>query len=92
MTRGGMRGLLLFTAFAALAGPASAQVTPLDIFGGLLGAAQAQAARDAWTRLPNADRSCLDRALARRNADIASLIQRGIGPDDGRARFPLIGF
>lgn len=84
MTRGGMRGLLLFTAFAALAGPASAQVTPLDIFGGLLGAAQAQAAREAWTRLPNADRTCLDRALARRNADIAGLIQRGIGPDDGR--------
>ncbi|WP_289015460.1 peptidoglycan-binding domain-containing protein [uncultured Methylobacterium sp.] len=64
--------------------PASAQVTPLDIFGGLLGAAQAQAAREAWARLSNTDRFCLDRALARRNADIAGMIQRGIGPDDGR--------
>ncbi|CAA2156781.1 hypothetical protein MBRA_02215 [Methylobacterium brachiatum] len=84
MARGGLRGFLLLAALAASVSPAGAQITPLDIFGGLLGAAQAQAARDAWARLPNADRSCLDRALARRNADIAGLIQRGIGPDDNR--------
>lgn len=83
MFRGGWSGVLLAVALAS-AGPVQAQVTPLDIFGGLLGAAQAQAAREAWVRLPNADRSCLDRALARRNADVAGLIQRGIGPDDGR--------
>lgn len=84
MARGGLRGLLLFAALAANVDSAGAQVTPLDIFGGLLGAAQAQAARDAWSKLPGADRACLDRALARRNADIGGLIQRGIGPDDGR--------
>lgn len=84
MARGGARGFLLVAAVTASIGPASAQVTPLDIFGGLLGAAQAQAARDAWARLSSRDRFCLDRALARRNADIAGMIQRGIGPDDGR--------
>lgn len=84
MVRRVIRRALLLATSAAFAGPAHAQVTPLDIFGGLLGAAQAQAARDAWARIPNADRSCLDRALAKRNTDIAGLSQRGIGPDDGR--------
>ncbi|KQO99312.1 hypothetical protein ASF33_06655 [Methylobacterium sp. Leaf92] len=81
---GGARGVLLIAAFMTSIVPAAAQVTPLDIFGGLLGAAQAQAAREAWARLSNTDRFCVDRALARRNTDIAGLIQRGIGPDDGR--------
>ena len=84
MPWGGMRGLWPIVIMASTMGAASAQVTPLDIFGGLLGAAQSQAAREAWARLPNGDRSCLDRAMARRNTDIAVLIQRGIGPDDGR--------
>ena len=84
MGRSLTRKLLLGAAVLVGLRPAAAQVTPLDIFGGLLGAAQAQAARDAWTRLPGTDRSCLDRALARRNTDIATLIQRGIAPDDGR--------
>ncbi|MFK5595877.1 hypothetical protein ACFZ8E_02550 [Methylobacterium sp. HMF5984] len=80
----GTRGFWHVVVLATTIGSASAQVTPLDIFGGLLGAAQGQAAREAWSRLPATDRSCLDRALARRNSDIAGLIQRGIGPDDGR--------
>ncbi|TXN73033.1 hypothetical protein FV230_02735 [Methylobacterium sp. WL6] len=84
MPWGGMRGLWPIVIMASTMGSASAQVTPLDIFGGLLGAAQSQAAREAWGRLPNGDRSCLDRAMARRNTDIAGLIQRGIGPDDSR--------
>lgn len=84
MVRRVIRRALLVAASAIFVGPAHAQVTPLDIFGGLLGAAQAQAARDAWTRIPNTDRMCLDRAFAKRNTDIAGLIQRGIGPDDGR--------
>ncbi|WP_156467599.1 peptidoglycan-binding protein [Methylobacterium sp. Leaf102] len=88
MAWGGLRGFCTAIVFTATLVPVSAQVTPLDIFGGLLGAAQAQAARDAWARLPNGDRSCLDRAMARRNTDIAAMIQRGIGPDDGR----LTGF
>lgn len=83
MARGGWCGSLLVAALAS-AVPAQAQVSPVDIFGTLIGAAQAQAAREAWARLPNPDRACLDRALARQNADIASLTQRGIGPDDGR--------
>ncbi|GMA74808.1 hypothetical protein GCM10025880_12250 [Methylorubrum aminovorans] len=84
MARGGVRGFLQVVAAAASIVPASAQVTPLDIFGGLLGAAQVQTARDAWARLSNTDRFCVDRALTRRNGDLAGLIQRGIGPDDGR--------
>ncbi|MCF4128048.1 hypothetical protein [Methylobacterium sp. SyP6R] len=65
-------------------GPIVAQVTPLDIFGGLLGAAQIQSARETWARLSTLDRFCVDRALARRNTTIEGLIQSGIGPDDGR--------
>lgn len=88
MALGGLRGFWSVIVLTTTLGPASAQVAPLDIFGGLLGAAQAQAARDTWARLPNGDRSCLDRAMARRNTDIAAMIQGGIGPDDGR----LTGF
>ncbi len=84
MSRGGWRGVLPVAAFMATIGPALAQVTPLDIFGGLLGAAQIQAAREAWGRLSTLDRFCVDRALARRNSNIDGLIQSGIGPDDGR--------
>ncbi|MCJ2095121.1 hypothetical protein MKK67_21830 [Methylobacterium sp. J-072] len=83
MARGRWCGFLLAAA-ASFPGQARAQISPIDIFGTLIGAAQAQAAREAWARLPSADRSCLDRALARQNADIAGLTQRGIGPDDGR--------
>lgn len=83
MVRAGLRVTLMILATGA-AGSASAQVGPLDIFGGLMGAAQAQAAREAWARLPGADRGCLQRALATRNADIESLARSGIGPDDGR--------
>ncbi len=71
-------------AVVASIGPAVAQVTPLDIFGGLLGAAQIQSARETWARLQAIDRFCVDRALARRNTTIEGLIQSGIGPDDGR--------
>ncbi|WP_187276037.1 peptidoglycan-binding protein [Methylobacterium sp. WL116] len=84
MVRAGLRFTLLTLFAAGVAGSASAQVSPLDIFGGLMGAAQAQAAREAWARLPGADRSCLQRALAPRNSDIESLARSGIGPDDGR--------
>ncbi len=70
--------------FHASIGPIVAQVTPLDIFGGLLGAAQIQSARETWARLSTLDRFCVDRALARRNTTIEGLIQSGIGPDDGR--------
>ncbi len=84
MSRGGWRGVLPIMAVVASIGPAIAQVTPLDIFGGLLGAAQIQAARETWARLSSLDRFCVDRALARRNTNIEGLIQSGIGPDDGR--------
>ncbi len=84
MVRAGLRFTLLTLFAAGAVGSATAQVSPLDIFGGLMGAAQAQAAREAWARLPGADRSCLQRALATRNTDIESLARSGIGPDDGR--------
>ncbi len=84
MARGGWCGFVLLAAALASAGPAQAQISPADIFGSLIGAAQAQAAREAWARLSNPERSCIDHALARQNADIAGLAQRGIGPDDGR--------
>ncbi len=84
MVRGGLRFTLLTLFTAGAVDSATAQVSPLDIFGGLMGAAQAQAAREAWARLPGADRSCLQRALATRNSDTESLARSGIGPDDGR--------
>lgn len=84
MVGGGLRVAVLMLVTASAVGPALAQVSPLDLFGGLLGAAQMQAAREAWARLPNGDRACLQRALASRNADIDGLVRNGIGPDDGR--------
>ncbi|MDP4022019.1 hypothetical protein Q8W71_05245 [Methylobacterium sp. NEAU 140] len=84
MVRAGLRCAVLMILVVAAVRPASAQVNPLDIFGGLMGAAQMQAAREAWARLPGADRSCLQRALATRNTDIEALVRSGIGPEDGR--------
>lgn len=84
MVRAALRFALLTMVVAGASDSASAQVSPLDIFGGLLGAAQMQAAREAWGRLPSPDRSCLQRALATRNTDIEALVRSGIGPDDGR--------
>lgn len=76
MVRAKLRFALLTVLVAGAPDPASAQVSPLDIFGGLMGAAQAQAAREAWARLPGPDRSCLQRALATRNSDIKGLVRR----------------
>jgi hypothetical protein len=84
MVRAGLRFTLLTLFAAGAVGSATAQVSPLDIVGGLMVAAQAQAAREAWARLPGADRNCLQRALATRNSDIEGLARGGIGPDDGR--------
>lgn len=84
MVRGRWRGAVLAGVFTCLSGAASAQVSALDLIGGLIGAAQMQAARDAWTRLPRDERDCLQKALATRNADLESAIRSGMAPDDGR--------
>lgn len=80
MVRVGLRCAVSTTLAASAVAPASAQMSPLDIFGGILGAAQMQAAREARARLPSADRSCLQRALATRNSDIGSLVRRESAP------------
>ena len=36
---------------------------PLDLFGNVIAAAQAQGAREAWSKLPEIDRFCLTRGL-----------------------------
>ncbi len=67
-----------------LGNPAGAQVNALDLFGGLIGAAQSQSAREAWARLPEAERSCLQRVLAQQNVAVPALVQNGVGPEDAR--------
>ncbi|MGA0598440.1 peptidoglycan-binding protein [Enterovirga sp. CN4-39] len=56
----------------------------LGAFGGLIAAAQAQAAQEAWSRQPELRRYCLERALGRQGYSISRMIQGGVGPDDPR--------
>lgn len=81
------RGLVLCVALLVslvVSQRAVAQVNAVDLLGGLLGAARSQEARDAWTRLPDTERGCLQRALAYQNIALPSLIQNGVGPEDPR--------
>ncbi len=52
--------------------------------GGLMAAAQMQAARDAWSREPEQRLYCLQRLLSREGVNPARLIQAGIAPGDPR--------
>ena len=70
MVRFGLRWGVMVVAVLASATSALSQVSPLDIFGGVLAAAQIQAAREAWARLPPAERFCLQRALAGQNLSL----------------------
>ena len=76
MVRGRFGGFTVLAFVLQTTAPAFAQLTPFDILDGLMGAAQMQAAREAWTRLPAADRHCLQRALASRNTDVEALASR----------------
>ena len=49
-----------------------------------MAAAQAQAAQEAWHRLPELRRYCAQRAVSRRGASLAQLIQGGVQPNDPR--------
>lgn len=84
MRRVGWRGATLILMGLLSTGEARAQGSALDILGGLIGAAQAEAAREAWARVPGPDRFCLQRALATRNSSIEAVGQNGIGPEDSR--------
>ena len=55
-----------------------------DIIGGAMAHAQAEAARQAWGRVPGNDRFCLGRAVAARRADLSTVIAHGVFPEDPR--------
>ena len=88
MRRLGSRGAALILVGLLSTESAQAQGSAIDLLGGLIGAAQAQVAREAWTRVSAPDRFCLQRALAIRNSSIEAVAQSGIGPEDSR----LAGF
>jgi len=54
------------------------------IFGGIIGAAIWQAARNEWRKLPSEEFACVDAVLARERGSIDRLAERGIGPGDPR--------
>jgi hypothetical protein len=67
--------------------PSSAQSGAQGIFslvGGMIAAAQAQAAQEAWSSQPELRRYCFDRALSRQNLSIVALVRGGVMPNDPR--------
>jgi peptidoglycan hydrolase-like protein with peptidoglycan-binding domain len=75
-------------AVAQFASQASqAQSNPAGVFGvigGMIAAAQAQAAKEAWAAQPEMRLYCVKKALARHNTTIAGLVQAGVMPSDSR--------
>ncbi len=56
----------------------------IDIFGGFVQAAMAEAARVEWNKLPPKEIACLDQTLVQRGLSIETLVRHGIMPSDGR--------
>lgn len=54
------------------------------LVGGMIAAAQAQAAQEAWSNLPEFRQYCFQRALSRRNTNVTALIRAGVMPNDPR--------
>lgn len=54
------------------------------LIGGMIAAAQMQAAKEAWAAQPETRLYCAQKALARHNVTIAALIQNGVMPSDAR--------
>jgi len=53
-----------------------------SLFRGLAQTALVQSAQQAWSRLPEEELACLNKALASRDMSVASLVQRGVQPGD----------
>ncbi len=73
----------LASLFSGLPGNASAQGFG-DLVGGMLQAAQAQAAAEAWSRQPELRRYCFEQALVQRSSSLAQLVRAGMMPEDPR--------
>ena len=73
--------LTLFTAFAASAQSAR---EIMDLFGGVMRSAIAQAAQAEWRKLPPAEMACVDQALRNRNSGLQRIIEQGIAPSHPR--------
>ncbi len=80
-------GLAAALLSSVTAGQAVAQGRVDGIFGlmgGMIAAAQAQAAQEAWARQSELRVYCLGRALARENLSVSRLVQAGVMPNDPR--------
>ena len=65
-------------------GSAYSQINLQQIIGGALGAAQSQQVASDWSKTSPALRNCVNISLERNRANINTLIQQGIGPNDPR--------
>jgi hypothetical protein len=54
------------------------------LMGGMIAAAQAQAAQEAWTNQSDILKYCFQKALARHNTNIVALVRAGVMPTDPR--------
>ncbi len=66
---------------------ANAQSAAQGIFGlvgGMIAAAQAQAAQEAWSKQSEVQQYCFQKALGRYRADIGGLVRAGVLPTDPR--------
>ncbi|KLK91053.1 hypothetical protein AA309_22335 [Microvirga vignae] len=56
----------------------------IGLIGGMIAAAQAQAAKEAWANQPEMRVYCFNRALVKYRTNVASIIQGGVMPNDPR--------
>jgi hypothetical protein len=54
------------------------------LVGGMIAAAQAQAAQEAWSNQSDVQKYCFQKALARYNTNIVALVRAGVMPTDPR--------
>lgn len=76
---------LALSPFAAQSSQAQSNAAGVfGLIGGMIAAAQIQAAKEAWTGQPELRLYCAQKALARHNVTIPALIQNGVMPSDPR--------
>jgi hypothetical protein len=56
----------------------------INLFGGVVRAANSRAAQSEWQKLPLNEINCIDRGLQQQGASLENLIQSGIMPSDAR--------
>ncbi len=78
-------GVALAAVSSLAAQGAQAQADAIfGMVGGMMAAAQAQAAGEAWSRQPELRQYCVQRGLSRQNVTIQGLIRSGVMPNDAR--------